>query len=398
MRTGLAAIAMLIAAAICRADAPRIIFDTDMCSDIDDIAALGMLHALADNGECIPLGMMLSSGNDDGIAAISAMNHYHNRPDLPIGSFKGAGKSSPNYYGAIPDRFPCAVRTRDDVPDAVSVYRRILASQPDASVTIVTVGYLHNIRDLLQSGADQHSDLSGVQLVAAKVKEWSCMGGSFWDANNWSFEWNLCEDGAASKYAIDHFPSAIVFSGYEIGDPVKTGVGYGDRTPAENPARAVYDPNYPDWPRQEGHCSFDQTAVLHAARGIRNYWDANTTGYCEVNDAGYVFWHDSPDKEHGYLIRKMDNNELAGIINELMFQQPFEGESDPVPVVRYGGPNDGSRRDAALVSPARVFDLRGRALGGVPTVRGDKQALGFGVYVADAFSGNAKAARELVLR
>ena len=32
----------------------KVIFETDMCSDVDDVGALAMLHALADKGEATP--------------------------------------------------------------------------------------------------------------------------------------------------------------------------------------------------------------------------------------------------------------------------------------------------------------------------------------------------------
>ena len=41
-------------------------------------------------------------------------------------------------------------------PDATDVYRRVLSAQPDGSVTVCTVGFLTNLRRLLQSPPDCH--------------------------------------------------------------------------------------------------------------------------------------------------------------------------------------------------------------------------------------------------
>ena len=49
----------------------------------------------------------------------------------------------------------------------------------DNSVTIVTVGFLSNISELLNSGPDKFSKLSGVELVRKKVAQWVAMAGSF---------------------------------------------------------------------------------------------------------------------------------------------------------------------------------------------------------------------------
>ncbi len=67
----------------------------------------------------------------------------------------------------------------DQEPKAVDVYRQTLAAAPDQSVTIISVGFLVNLADLLQSPADSFSPLTGVELVRKKVKELVVMGGHF---------------------------------------------------------------------------------------------------------------------------------------------------------------------------------------------------------------------------
>ena len=57
---------LVVAAAACAAwiafGAPeKIIFDTDMYTDFDDVGALATLHALADAGECEILGTVAST-------------------------------------------------------------------------------------------------------------------------------------------------------------------------------------------------------------------------------------------------------------------------------------------------------------------------------------------------
>jgi hypothetical protein len=80
---------------------------------------------------------------------------------------------------------------------------------------------------------------------------------------------------------LAEWPTPIVFSGFEIGDAIKTGPQLAVRTPEDNPVRIAYtlwhsyywelwDKTY-----QPGtirpHPSYDQTAVLYAARGAQNY-------------------------------------------------------------------------------------------------------------------------------
>jgi len=120
---------------------PAVIFDTDMGSDCDDAGALAVLHALADAGEVRILGVIFSSGkNRYGVGTCDAINTYYGRGDLPLGQYQGTDVGDPkdSYTKRI------ATDTRlfghdvvDEAPDLVAVYRRILASQPDHSVTIV---------------------------------------------------------------------------------------------------------------------------------------------------------------------------------------------------------------------------------------------------------------------
>eukprot|EP00964_Phaeocystis_antarctica_P029428 scaffold16579_cov58-Phaeocystis_antarctica.AAC.3 len=57
----------------------------------------------------------------------------------------------------------------NQVPDALDVYRRVLAASPARSVTIASVGLLTNLELLLRSAPDAHSPLTGQELVAEKV-------------------------------------------------------------------------------------------------------------------------------------------------------------------------------------------------------------------------------------
>lgn len=63
----------------------KIIFDTDMLTDCDDTAALGILHKLADAGETEILATMVTSSYPMSAPVVDVINTYYNRPDIPIG-------------------------------------------------------------------------------------------------------------------------------------------------------------------------------------------------------------------------------------------------------------------------------------------------------------------------
>ena len=171
-----------------------VIFDTDLGSDVDDAGAVAVLHALADQGEARILAMGLSVKHRWSAPCLDALNTYYGRPDIPIGALKGAGiDDGCKYAQAISNEFPHDLKSADDAPDVVTLYRQTLAKQPDKSVVLITVGFLTNVAHLLDSPADESSQLDGVGLVRQKVRSWVCMGGAFPSGR----EYNLMRDAAA---------------------------------------------------------------------------------------------------------------------------------------------------------------------------------------------------------
>jgi pyrimidine-specific ribonucleoside hydrolase len=142
-------------------------------------------------------------------------NTYFNRPDIPIAVPKGQAVDEPDsqhWSDSIVARYPHRVKSNADVPDAVALYRQVLAKQPDKGVTIVTVGFLTNLANLLKSKPDQFSKLSGKDLVSQKVKQLVSMAGKFPAGN----EFNVFKDADASISALRDWPTLIIFSGFEI--------------------------------------------------------------------------------------------------------------------------------------------------------------------------------------
>jgi len=292
----------------------EIIFDTDIGPDWDDVGATATLHALADLGEAEILAMMVSSGGHSGIwgpPCLDAFNTYYGRPDIPIGVAQGGPDFGSSYNQQIAEEFPQDLGT-SGAWNAVELYRKVLSEQPDSSVTIITTGFMTNLADLLKSTSDTYSQLNGMELVQKKVKQWVCMGGGFPSSGG---EFNFNRDAAATKYAVENWPRPALFSGAEIGSPIRTGAKLA-LTSASNPIRRAYElaGGYVGSTRS----SWDQTAVLAAIRNPLLYWDLEETGSCSVADNGANEWLSSPDKDHSYLIKKVSNDEMTEIIDNLM--------------------------------------------------------------------------------
>ncbi len=311
----------------------KIIIDVDLAEDVDDAGALAVLHALADRGEAEILAAMVCSKNEWVGPCLDAINTWYGRPDLPIGyqreylygyrNTKDPNRDTTSKYAEpVAKTFPHDLQKSSDAPDAAKLYRKLLAAQPDRSVTIVTTGFLNNLRALLDSRPDESSKLDGEALVKQKVKEWVCMGGIFPGGKfpDGGGEYNVMWDTAASVRAINDWPTPVVFSGFEIGVRIKTGQGL-KQTPEANPVRACYQHYNGLTPRE----SWDLTAVLYAVRGASNYWSLSEPGFCLMHARvthGYNEWLPTPAGKHRYLIEKLPPEQVGNVFEELMVQPP----------------------------------------------------------------------------
>ncbi len=295
-----------------------IIFDTDMESDVDDVGALAMLHALADNDEIEIQGVMVCAENPWSLLCADRINTFFNRQDIPLGQLKKPGVNRASKYAEqVAKSFPGTLMSSKDAPDAVDQYRKILSSQPDSSVVILTVGYLTNIRDLLNSEPDNHSSLTGIDLVAEKVITWVCMGGMFPSGREANIRW----DTEASIEAITNWPVEIIFSGWEIGN-MDTGSGI-HQLPDSSPVKKAYE-LFGRIP----HKSWDQVATLFAVRGreggsLSSYWELSEPGQINIDmNDGSNMWKPDSEGSHRYLIQAASDQEISEEIDYLMLYQP----------------------------------------------------------------------------
>ncbi len=78
--------APVLAAQAGRAAEPvRLIFDTDICGDCDDVLALGMIHSLQSRGLCRLLAVTISVDHELAAPFVDAVNTFYERGDIPIG-------------------------------------------------------------------------------------------------------------------------------------------------------------------------------------------------------------------------------------------------------------------------------------------------------------------------
>ncbi|WP_426671826.1 nucleoside hydrolase [Mucilaginibacter sp. McL0603] len=306
----------------------NVIFDSDMGPDYDDVGAIAILHALADKGETNILATMASTKYEGVAGVLNVFNIYFNRPNIPIGVPKGKAlelRDWQHWTDMVLAKYPHRIKNNDEVPDAVQLYRKILASQPDNSVTIVTIGFLTNLSNLLNSTADDYSSLDGLQLVKKKVKLLVCMGGRFPSG----YEFNVMKDATASQNVYTNWSTPIIFSGFEIGAKVLAGLPLiHNETIKNDPIKDVFSISIPLAKEDSlGRKSWDETAVLVAIKGYSPFYTLHP-GRIKVADDGKNTWDDN-GKGQAYLVEKVDYKEVEKLINELIMHQPVLKEKSP---------------------------------------------------------------------
>jgi len=298
----------------------KTIFDTDMSGDCDDVGALAVLNKLADSGKAEILACVANGHDQDKAiaASISAINTYYGRPNIPIGTYQGSGHPPTHspYTAKLRDEFPHSALPDDQEPRAADVYRKALTAAPDGSVVIVSVGFLCNLRDLLESKPDAISPLPGIDLVRQKVKKLVVMGGGFPQSGG---EYNFAAGGGVpdTQYTVEHWPAPILFSGFEIGAQIVTGKRLVD-APKNDPVRRAYEL----YTHFGGRQSWDLTAALAAAGDLDHYWNVSTDGYCQVMPTGADQWHPTPNRGHSYLIAKLPPADVGRALDDLLALPP----------------------------------------------------------------------------
>jgi len=298
-----------------------IIFDSDIGPDYDDVGAITMLHAFADSGEAKILATVASDKYPNAAAVLSVFNTYFKRPNIPIGIVKGNGvnlSDEQHWSDTLVAKYPHKIKSNDEAEDAVTVYRKVLSQQPDNSVTIVTVGFLTNLANLMNSKPDKYSPLDGTTLIHKKVKRLVSMAGRFPEGK----EFNVFMDSTSSQIVFSKWPTEVIFSGFEIGEKIKTGLPLVQNNAIQNsPVKDVFRICLPMAEEDHnGRSSWDETAVLVAVKGFEPYYSVES-GSIIVNDDGSNSW-DKDGNNQFYLVEKLPHEQVQQLINNLIQHQP----------------------------------------------------------------------------
>ncbi|MFN3159003.1 MAG: nucleoside hydrolase [Rubinisphaera brasiliensis] len=320
-------------------DPVRVVFDTDITGDVDDVLALAMLHTLADREECVLEAVTISKINPLAAPFVDAVNTYYGRPDIPIGVTRDAQRRDSKYLDIVEQkedgqfRYPHDLLSGDDAPDAVTVLRKTLANAEDNSLVLIQVGLAANLADLLESPADDISSLTGVELVRQKVKLLSVMAGAFRAVrNNTHFlEANVRNGIGSMQRLADQWPDdvPVVWSDFLIGiaaayprESIKRDFEYEPGHIVKEAYLAYCGPEHdrPTW---------DLTSVLYAVRPEDDYFGLSETGKVSVEKDGFTRFDPKPNGRDRYLT--MSPKQTIRVVEALRYlvsQPPLEAAAD----------------------------------------------------------------------
>lgn len=301
-----------------------VIFDTDVGNDIDDVLALQMLFNYEKEGKINLLGITIGKFNPYSIQYVDAYCRLNGRGDIPLGfAYNGVNPGDNKYLRPTLDTIIDGKNILqpqrtigDSLPEGYKLLRKLLASQKDASVVFIAVGPETNLARLLQSKADEYSDLDGKTLVAKKVKLLSVMGGLY--GNEFDFpEWNIVQDLKASQMVFTEWPTEIVASGWELGNKLLY------------PHQSILNDFKPDHPVSVSYKiyekmpydrqTWDLTSVLQAIEPDKGYFSLSPKGTIVIDSIGKSIFTAKEEGKHRYMLIEKDSvdSTLKAIVNQV---------------------------------------------------------------------------------
>ena len=280
----------------------RIILDCDMGSSTDDLFALMMLHRYMDMQRCQLIGVVVDRMGRANADIVDVLDTYYGHPDIPIGL---ETQGQPDTHVWIPYHNLAYARTREGVPmfqrtigdngsymEGYKLYRKLLSEQPDLSVTIASIGLVTSLARLLESGPDEYSPLSGVELVRAKVKEIYAMGGVFGKAVEPDYNFLQAIDFSMKFFELLPKEVDVVFSPGEVGDPL-------DYRPELVIADLYWTNHHPiKWTYQFLNCNtgqkmWDPQAIINAVEGD-DFYKLSPRGWVTLTPNGETLFTPDP--------------------------------------------------------------------------------------------------------
>lgn len=278
-----------------------VIFDTDIGPDCDDAGAFAIMAEMAKKYDIRILGAANCTSNPHGTDALAVLSEHFGL-DIPLGEHRGYEilRNSDKYNRPLAKKYDIKAK---DVSPAAEFYKKLLSKAEDDSVTVISVGPLTNIAEILEKDP---------KLFNSKVNSIVAMAGKFPSGK----EFNIESDIKAAKTVFENFRNVIICSGFEIGKDIMT--GFAEKPLKDNPVYDCYreylGKKEPPYLRE----SWDLTAVQYAFEGNGNFYSLSKPMKITVSDDGVTSAVKDKYSNRYYIVQKAKNAEIAEHLNSII--------------------------------------------------------------------------------
>ena len=272
----------------------QMILDSDFGSSTDDLFALMMLHHYMDDGLVDLKGIVVDREGVKNAELVDIFNTYYGHPDIPVGLERNGVKNPRCFipYNGVCDLKdnqgnPLFKRTHDltNCPEGYKLYRQLLSQAEDKSIVVVAIGFVTTLSELFESGADEYSQLSGLDLFGQKVKSVYIQSGRFESGDSLS-GYNMRAASKQSAIFYDKLPKNVdlIMSPSNIGDLMNyqpQDVLVDLSSTEQNPIKAVYT----NYTCDTGQRMWDTNCLVNAVLGDGAY-NMSPRGWVRFVDKG----------------------------------------------------------------------------------------------------------------
>ena len=301
----------------------KVIFDTDLGGDCDDVTALDLIMSADRTGDCELIGVTYSDIDRKGPACIYAVLKEYGYEKIPVGRLTTEKTVERKYAGPVADKFASfeGAPAYENTPDATELLKKLL--RENDNVTMIVTGMLSNLANLLK-------DEEGRELIDKKVDEIDIMACNFWLQNcinpvpgfideNGSprpvCEWNVYCDIPAARFVFDTCPVKIVVSPFELGNGLLSGGkmrDHGGTDKADSYSFIVFGAE------GKGRDSWDPCTALYGIYGASPWFYKTNPGRVTIDGEGVSHFSTLGGGPHSIIEAALTKEEIGDEIDRLI--------------------------------------------------------------------------------
>ena len=286
-----------------------LILDTDIGPDCDDAGAIALACKFSKDFGFDISAVVNCTSNPYGNGAADAIMNYCGVNGVLQGRFcrRSFLEDSRKYNEYVALKYSKAFAGGSlTVEDSLEVYRKVLRRAKEKSVTVVTVGQMNALAEILQAEPE---------LCKDRIYSVVSMAGSFDDKVP---EYNIACDAESAELAFNEL-SRLGIPHYlislEMGSDVIT--GFSPEDSAEDPLRDSYR-LYTDGRMRRN--SWDLIAVHFAVVGEGDIYETGEAGTVTVFHKGEIRLVKAEKGNVRFVCRKIKNDELEAVLDEIIAQ------------------------------------------------------------------------------